>query len=102
VLCSGERKLLSIGYSFGDPHINKVLLESIKHGLQLFVLSPGSPDVLKTRLKDQGCAELWSALTEYFPFDLKTLFPADQSPSPSPQWAHVRRRFFDDEHGLIL
>jgi SIR2-like domain len=98
VLCGGEHKLLVIGYSFADPHINRVLMDSVKKGLQLFVLSPGSPETLKNRMASQDCAELWSALVEYFPFDFKTLFPADQS--VTAQWKHVRASFFDDRHGL--
>jgi hypothetical protein len=93
VLCSGERKLLVIGYSFGDAHINRVLVDSMKRGLQLFVLSPGSPDKLKTRMIEKDCAVLWDALVEHFPFDLKTLFPPDQS--RTPQWKHIQQRFFD-------
>ena len=96
-LCSGEHKLLVIGYSFADSHINRVLKESMKSGLQLFVLSPASPERLKSRMSEQDCDDLWPALCEYFAFDLKTLFPADQS--VTPQWRHVCSRFFDDHLG---
>jgi len=96
VLCSGEHKLLVIGYSFADPHINEVLMRSAKNGLQLFVLCPGSPEQLKTRMIDQRCGDLWQSLSEYFAFDLKTLLPADQS--VTPQWKHICSSFFDDHH----
>jgi hypothetical protein len=93
VLCSGQRKLLVIGYGFGDQHINEVLLDAVRQGLQLSVLSPGPAESLKRRLEDNGCQALWAALDAYFQTDLVTLFPEDQS--TTPRWLTFQQRFFD-------
>jgi len=93
VLQGGEHKLLVIGYSFADPHINDVLLQATKTGLELFILGPGSPETVKERMDKNGCPELWNALGEYFQHDLRTLFPEDQR--TTPEWKRIQRRFFD-------
>jgi len=100
-LLTGDRKLLVIGYSFRDANINRVLMESLRTGLQLFVLSPSSPESLKRRLQEQKCDELWPALVEYFAFDLKTLFPAANQPL-TPHWKHVASRFFDVKPSFLI
>jgi hypothetical protein len=93
VLCGGRRRLLCIGYGFADPHINDVIADGVRSGLGIFVLSPVAPHVFKAHLQHQHRGdEIWSGLAAYFPFDLKTLFPADQS--ITDQWKLVSQRFF--------
>jgi hypothetical protein len=100
VLCSGKHKLLIIGYGFADSHINKILLRAKDNGLRIYILQPGSPKATKEHMNKQGCGDLWAALGDYFPYDLKTLFPSDQA--VTAQWKHLRSRFFDDRHGLSM
>lgn len=93
-LAMGDRRLLCIGYSFLDAHINTAIIHKIKQGLRLYVLSPESPDILFYRLKKQNetGAIVWRALAAYFQTDLKTLFPPDQS--VTPEWKRLESQFF--------
>lgn len=83
VLAVPNRKLLIIGYSFCDKHVNKIIAESVdNHGLKLFVVSPESPQkfVNKFHKRDKYSPVcLWSeeypcgksilkGLTGFFPF----------------------------------
>ena len=45
VLFKDSRRLLIIGYGFGDDHINGIIAEAVRVcGLKIFVISPSSPD----------------------------------------------------------
>jgi hypothetical protein len=50
-LSIAELKIVIIGYSFTDQHINKVLLNSIKNGSKLFIIDPMKFDRFKKNLK---------------------------------------------------
>ena len=39
-------KLMIVGYSFRDPHINEILAASVKTGLKLFIIDPAGIGVL--------------------------------------------------------
>lgn len=39
-------KLMVIGYSFNDPHINKPIVDAVRTGLKLFIIDPAGVDVL--------------------------------------------------------
>lgn len=41
-------RLMVIGYSFRDEHINNVLMQAIETGLQIFVVDPAGTDVAAT------------------------------------------------------
>lgn len=94
VLNGGDRHLLCLGYGFSDPHINLAIKDGIKTGLRVYVLSPEPPGDLAARLEKQN--EIGEAITGglagYFQYDLKTLFPADQS--TTTEWKLIRSRFF--------
>jgi hypothetical protein len=38
-----------IGYSFGDPHINKSIIDATQKGLRVFVIDPLGSGVLEKR-----------------------------------------------------
>jgi len=94
VLTSANRRLLCVGYSFSDEHINAVISDGVESGLQVYVLSPEPPDELATRLVRQHKIgeTILDGLVGHFPWDLKTLFPADQS--VSAEWGVLQSRFF--------
>jgi len=53
VLSQKQRRLLIIGYSFSDDHINRVISNAVKnHELKIYVLSPGSIEELKKNIKE--------------------------------------------------
>ena len=95
-LAQKERKLLAIGYGFGDEHVNRVIAESIKnHGLEVYILSPTDPNRFITALKEETYAHgkvILSGLKGYFPYELAKKFPADQSKTDA--WEEIRNCYF--------
>jgi hypothetical protein len=81
-LFEGNKKLLIIGYGFGDEHINKLLVEAIqKHGLKIYIITTQSIDDLRVYLEEKhGYAlSLMDGISGYFRHSLLEIFPADQS-----------------------
>jgi hypothetical protein len=72
ILSQDKRRLLVIGYGFGDEHINGVISKAIKdHGLKLYILSPQSPEKLKKELyeepkKSEDTITIWNGISGYF------------------------------------
>ena len=66
VLDGGNVRLLVIGYSFGDPHINDVIRRAVEtKGLKLFIVDLKSPRQMKSDLEDSGNGALWSGLVGF-------------------------------------
>jgi hypothetical protein len=90
VLWQGGCRLLVIGYSFGDPHINEIIVEGIeKYGLALFIVSPETPEAFKSMLITKGrnfndrphkvgALMIWeNGVAGYFQTTMGQLFPKD-------------------------
>ena len=84
----GNKKLLIIGYSFGDKHINDVLLKGVReHNLGIYIINPTDPENIKNILEGyhEGSFDLldtqyiWKGVRGYFPYTLRQIFPPDQS-----------------------
>jgi hypothetical protein len=45
-LLSPEVRLMIIGYSFGDSHINRMIVEGVEVGLKLFIVDPLGANVI--------------------------------------------------------
>ena len=45
----GNARLMVIGYSFNDPHINRSIIEASKQGLRVFIIDPRGSDILDKR-----------------------------------------------------
>lgn len=86
VLSEEGRKLLVIGYGFRDPHINEVIARCVgKHGLDLYILSPLSPETFEHHLKLHAFGSsndsrslsgvLWRGLAGYFQGNLTDVCP---------------------------
>lgn len=48
-LATTDSRLMIIGYSFGDNHINSIIENSAKNGLRIFIIDPRGGDVLRTQ-----------------------------------------------------
>jgi hypothetical protein len=95
VFGQSNRKLLIIGYSFGDDHINEIIANSvIQYGLKIYIISPKSHSELRNQLvtKRRG-EEIWQGLGGHYPYHLAKLFPSDQSESAGFQI--IQDQFFE-------
>jgi hypothetical protein len=45
-LCFPNNRLMIIGYSFGDAHINQMIFAGIEAGLKIFIVDPNGADVI--------------------------------------------------------
>lgn len=90
LIYEGNKKLLVIGYGFGDEHINDILLKGVQeHSLSLYVINPSDPESFKNKLEGKpahfGSYEvskyfkIWNGVKGYFPYSLRQIFPPDQS-----------------------
>lgn len=88
VILEKDRRLLVIGYSFRDPHINDVIAEGIEeHDLSLFIVSPQPPDSFRNMLiaqargikhRKKACGMLfWDGLAGYFQASLSQVCSRD-------------------------
>lgn len=70
VLSQAQRRLLIIGYGFGDEHINKELSRSVKtYGLKIYILSHKSPKEMKKELCESSTEDtktIWKGVAGYF------------------------------------
>lgn len=96
VFTQANRKLLVIGYSFGDDHINKVLSNAvINYGLKVYIISPSSQREFGNQILQKNWGkEIWEeGLKGYYPYRLSELFPSDQSESTG--WHSIQEQFFE-------
>lgn len=89
----GYKKLLIIGYGFGDAHINKIILEGVeKYNLKLYIISPKTPEEFRKQMEGRPNNEstlwapsenskIWKAISGYFPYTLREIFPPNQEGS---------------------
>jgi len=99
VLSKEDCRLLIIGYGFADPHINNIILESIKkkRGLRIYIICPADPEDFKNKiLINIGCEEdeylLWKAISAYYPYTFEKLFPQD---SDSRKYYELTKQYFE-------
>jgi hypothetical protein len=93
-LSNPSRKLLTIGYGFGDRHINDLIAGSIRdRNLKLYVVSPSDQEKFIGYLKSiEYGSTLLQGLSGYFSYTLLDIFPTDQSESHAS--AELRQCFF--------
>jgi hypothetical protein len=78
----GDKKLLIMGYGFGDQHINHLLAEAVQRaGLRIFIISTKPMEKLVEDLgkNDPAALPLLEGIAGYFPYRLIDIFPTDQS-----------------------
>lgn len=82
VLFKDNRRLLIIGYGFGDDHINGIIAEAARvYGLKIYVISPSPADKFKNKLiKEKKIGEdILQGISGYFPYKLTEIFPENSS-----------------------
>ncbi|MEW6335999.1 MAG: SIR2 family protein [Acidobacteriota bacterium] len=97
-LGSARHRLIVIGYSFRDPHVNEVIARSIQgHGTELVVIDPTSWEVLEARIATADPCygptineRLEGASgSRHLPYDLVTVFSRSEG-STTPEWKRLR------------
>lgn len=68
-----NRRLVVIGYSFRDQHVNDVLLNAARRNLRLIVVSTGHEVTFRENLQANGWGDL-ANVSKYFQSDMKNLF----------------------------
>ncbi len=69
-----EGRLLVIGYSFADDHINRSIAIGVKTGLRLWVVDPSDPEKIRSSLRARGMGTIWNAVVGYTPGSWHHLF----------------------------
>jgi hypothetical protein len=85
--------IMIIGYSFGDPHINSVIMKAVNHGLKLFIVDLSGADVIDKRNNRGQIAEPVSDM-------MQTLIPGIIGASRRPLFEIMSRGTV--ENGKIL
>lgn len=84
-----ETRLLTVGYGFGDKHINERIVTAMRGGLRLYVISPELPQEFKNHFKAPLHGnfaqkpfgdELWDGLVQYWPATLTDFYYDNTSP----------------------
>jgi hypothetical protein len=88
------RRLVIVGYGFGDEHINAVIAKAVeKHGLKVFVWSNSDPKdrILAT---PHGLA-IWNGLLSTVTEPMVEVFPPNQD--ITEEYRRIRRVVFGDQ-----
>lgn len=70
-LCENGSKLVIIGYSFCDSHINKIIRKGIEGGLEIFIWDPRVEDIING--KDPNCIDAGYLSVDDLPEETKNL-----------------------------
>ena len=85
-----DARLLTIGYGFGDKHINECIKSAIDRGLKLYVISPELPEDFKERLMPLATTRyrpvyhgeaIWNAVYQYWPAKVTGFYRSDERAS---------------------
>lgn len=73
---SRAKKLVVIGYGFGDEHINKVVVKN--RDLMIYVICPVEPEHFKANLVTRAPLgqKMWSKIANYYQGDIMQLYHA--------------------------
>ena len=77
-----QRRLLIIGYSFGDEHINRIIAESVrKYRLKIYIISPESMANFREKIIGQNKLgiDILDGISGYFLHNLMEIFPEDNT-----------------------
>jgi len=75
MLLRPEARLMVIGYSFSDTHINDAIVDGLKAGLKLFLVDPGGIGVLAN---DARMAKFRSQLIGFSTRPISSTFGGDR------------------------
>jgi SIR2-like domain len=93
VLNSGERRLMIIGYSFADEHINAIIADAItNHGLRVFIWDVAS-DLRERVFAAPHGPTIWKGLISTASRQFAEVFPGSQD--ETEEYRRICASFFD-------
>ncbi|HEX3696221.1 MAG TPA: SIR2 family protein [Polyangia bacterium] len=94
ILEAGDMRLLVVGYSFCDAHVNRVIVNAARHHrLKIVIVDPRPPADLRRHLLLSRCGEIWDALIDYVGRPLTEIYPADHHGDRSGDMQRIERSF---------
>jgi hypothetical protein len=93
-LLQKDKRILFVGYGFGDEHINRIIAKAIgEYSVGIHIICPNDVDIFHAEiLKRDFGKDIWKGLSGYYQCSLTQLFPTDQS--ESQEYDDLRRQFF--------
>ncbi|MHB8636725.1 MAG: SIR2 family protein [Fimbriimonadaceae bacterium] len=95
VLLRPGMKLMVFGYSFGDPHINDILVEAVENGLKLHVWDIDAWGIERRLREHPTWSRIDNGVECRWVQKLHRVFPAGDHPHTS-EWRQIQERFFED------
>jgi hypothetical protein len=95
---SGTQKLLVIGYSFQDEHINKVIADAVSQaGLRVAIWDPYVGAIIKRLASSVTGQEILKHPCGTYTVKFHEAFPAAGGGlKESSEWSNIRRQFFEE------
>lgn len=88
-------RLLVIGYSFRDAHINDVIADGVRSaGLKLFVIDPKPPSDLRQQLVLGRYGDIWNSVHGYVSRPISEAFGTRGRSTRSGEALQIRRAFY--------
>lgn len=97
IMTRKDLRLLIIGYRFQDEHINKALIEAMKNGLKIYIISPTPIREFNESFQDALCVrkKIFAGLSGYFNYPFSELLHSETFES-SAQFKDLKKCFFDE------
>ena len=96
VLTYGDRRLLVIGYSFHDDHVNEVIADAVRtSGLRLMVVDSRPVDELRKEILLGEFGDIWKGIVDVVNRPLAEIFATTPSGGTSGELHRFRRSFLD-------
>ena len=94
VLCSGDIRLMVIGYGWGDEHINEPIADAVRnHGLQIYSWNPADPrDMLRDKHKGEDI--LRGVVLGFTARPMSEVMPNDPTNAGSADYDAIVKDFF--------
>jgi hypothetical protein len=92
-LAAPRARLLVIGYGFADPHINRVMAQSVtRSGLEIHIVDPTPTKQLVDRIRAAPHGGEILKEARFHPYPLRELFPPSQQ--RTRLWDRIQNDFF--------
>ena len=96
VLTIGKVRLLVIGYSFHDDHVNELIADAVRTAqLKLVIVDPRPPRELRNQLLLDEFGEIWAGIVDYITLPPAEIFGPRSQRSLSGEVQRIARSFLD-------